>query len=188
VSELVLVRHGETEWSRALKHTGRTDIPLTGAGEEQARLVGRALVGREFGRVLSSPLRRALDTCRLALPGGEPEVRPELAEWDYGDYEGITTAEIRKIVPEWTIWTHGAAGGESVADVRERVDRLVAGLRHEQADVAVFSHGHLLRALTARWLELEPAEGRRFVLDTGTISVLGYERDTPAVRRWNEPV
>jgi probable phosphoglycerate mutase len=188
VSELVLVRHGETEWSRDLKHTGRTDIPLTEAGEEQARLVGRALEGRRFGRVLSSPLRRALDTCRLALPDAEPELRPELAEVDYGDYEGITTAEIRETVPDWTIWTHGAAGGESVADVGGRVDALVAELRQSQQDVAVFSHGHLLRVLTARWLELEPVEGRRFVLDTGTISILGYERETPALRRWNEPV
>jgi probable phosphoglycerate mutase len=188
VSELVLVRHGETEWSRDLKHTGRTDIPLTEAGVEQARLVGRALAGRGFGRVLSSPLRRALDTCRLALPDAEPELRPELAEWDYGDYEGITTAEIRKTVPGWTVWTHGAAEGESVADVRARVDRLVGELRQEQDDVAIFSHGHLLRVLTARWLELEPVEGRRFVLDTGTISVLGYERDTPALRRWNDAV
>lgn len=188
MSEIVLVRHGETEWSRTLKHTGRTDIPLTDEGRAEARLVGDALAGRRFGRVLSSPLRRALDTCRLALPGIEPEIRPELAEWDYGDYEGITTAEIRETVPDWTVWRYGAAGGESVAAVGERVDPLVAELREAQQDVAVFSHGHLLRVLAARWLELPPAEGRRFVLETGTISVLGWERETAALLRWNEPL
>ena len=188
MSEIVLVRHGETEWSRALKHTGRTDIPLTDEGHDEAELVAHALAGRRFSRVLSSPLRRALDTARLALPGVEPELRPELAEWDYGDYEGITTVEIRKSVPDWTVWRYGARGGESVEAVGARVDLLVAELREAKADVAIFSHGHLLRVLTARWLELPPTEGRRFVLDTGTISILGWERETPALLRWNEPL
>ena len=186
MTEIVLVRHGETEWSRALKHTGTTDVPLTDAGRDQARLVGRALAGRRFGRVLASPLQRALETLRLALPGVEPEIRPELAEWDYGEYEGITTAEIRESVPDWTVWRYGAKGGESVEDVARRVDRIVAELREARKDVAIFAHGHVLRVLAARWLHLGPAEGRRFVLDTGTISILGYERETSVLRRWNE--
>ena len=188
MTEIVLVRHGETEWSRSLKHTGRTDVPLTDEGLREARLVGEALAGRHFGRVLSSPLQRALETCRLAWPGVEPELRPELMEWDYGDYEGITTAEIREQVPDWTIWRYGARGGESPEDVGRRADRVVAELRDAQEDVAVFAHGHLLRVLTARWLELEPADGRLFALDTGTLSTLGYERETPVIRHWNQPL
>jgi broad specificity phosphatase PhoE len=118
----------------------------------------------------------------------EPELRPELREWDYGDYEGITTAEIREHVPDWTIWRFGAPGGESPEDVGRRADRIVAELRDEQEDVAVFAHGHLLRVLTARWLDLEPADGRLFALETGTLSTLGYEREAPVIRRWNQPL
>jgi broad specificity phosphatase PhoE len=188
VTEIVLVRHGETEWSRTMKHTGRTDVPLTDDGREQARLVGRALADRRFGRVLSSPLQRALETCRIALPDAEPELREELMEWDYGDYEGITTREIRETVPDWTVWTYGSQGGESVDEVGARVDRVAAELRKEDEDVAVFAHGHVLRVLTARWLGLEPAAGRLFALDTGTLSILGYERETSVIRRWNEPL
>jgi probable phosphoglycerate mutase len=188
VTEIVLVRHGETEWSRTLKHTGRTDVPLTDEGREQAHLVGRALAGRRFGRVLSSPLQRALETCRIALPDAEPELPEELMEWDYGDYEGITTKEIRETVPDWTVWKYGARGGESVEAVGARVDRIVAELGRADEDVAVFAHGHVLRVLTARWLGLEPAAGRLFALDTGTLSILGYERETAVVRRWNEPL
>ena len=188
MTEIVLVRHGETEWSRSLKHTGRTDVPLTDEGLREARLVGEALAGRHFGRVLSSPLQRALETCRLAWPGVEPELRSELMEWDYGDYEGITTAEIREQVPDWTIWRYGARGGESPDDVGRRADRVVAELRDAQEDVAVFAHGHLLRVLTARWLQLEPADGRLFALDTGTHTTLGYERETPVIRHWNQPL
>jgi broad specificity phosphatase PhoE len=186
--EVVLVRHGETEWSRTLKHTGRTDVPLTQEGEEQARVVGRALGGRSFGRLLSSPLRRALDTCRIALPEAEPEIATDLAEWDYGEYEGITTAEIRETVPDWTVWRYGARGGESVADVGARVDRVIAELRGASDDAAIFAHGHVIRVLAARWLGLEPAAGRLFALDTATLSILGYERETPVIRRWNEPL
>jgi broad specificity phosphatase PhoE len=184
--EVVLVRHGETEWSRELKHTGRTDVPLTPEGERQARAVGEALRGREFALVLSSPLRRALDTARLA--GFEPQVRDELAEWDYGDYEGRRTAEIREEVPDWTIWRYGARGGESLADVEARVDRVVEELLRAEGDVLVFGHGHVLRALAARWLELSVADGRLFALDSGTLSTLGFEREQRVVRRWNAPV
>ena len=180
---LWIVRHGETEWSRELRHTGRTDVLLTDVGERQAQAVGEALRGREFALVLSSPLRRALDTARLA--GFEPEVREELAEWDYGDYEGLRTAEIRERVPDWTIWRYGAPGGESVAEAGARADRVVAELRRADGDVLAFGHGHILRVLTARWLELAPSDGRLFALDSATLSTLGYEREQSVIRIWN---
>jgi broad specificity phosphatase PhoE len=184
--EVVLVRHGETEWSAALRHTGRTDVPLTPAGEEQAGAVGEALRGREFALVLSSPLRRALDTARLA--GFEPQVRNELAEWDYGEYEGRKTAEIRETVPDWTIWRFGAPGGESPEEVGARADRALREIVQVEGDVLAFAHGHVLRVLCARWLELEPQHGRLFALDSGTLSTLGFEREQRVIRRWNVPV
>jgi broad specificity phosphatase PhoE len=184
--EVVLVRHGETEWSRDLRHTGRTDVPLTETGERQGRVVGEALRGREFWLVLSSPLRRALDTARLA--GFEPELRDDLAEWDYGDYEGIRTAEIREELPDWTIWRYGARGGESIQEVGARVDRVVEELRRVEGDVLIFAHGHVLRVLAARWLELQPGDGRLFALDSATLSALGYEREQPVIRMWNAPI
>jgi probable phosphoglycerate mutase len=184
--EVVLVRHGETEWSRDLRHTGRTDVPLTETGERQARTVGEALRGREFSLVLSSPLRRALDTARLA--GFDPELRDDLAEWDYGEYEGRRTVEIREEVPDWTIWRYGARGGESVQEIGERVDRVAEELRRVEGDVLVFAHGHVLRVLAARWLGLEPGDGRLFALDSATLSALGYEREQPVIGMWNAPV
>jgi broad specificity phosphatase PhoE len=184
--EVVLVRHGETEWSRDLRHTGRTDVPLTEAGEQQARTVGEALRVREFSLVLSSPLRRALDTARVA--GFEPERCDDLAEWDYGEYEGRRTVEIREEVPDWTIWRYGARGGESVQEIGARVDRVVEELRRVEGDVLVFAHGHVLRVLAARWLGLEPGDGRLFALDSATLSVLGYEREQPVIHMWNAPV
>jgi len=184
--EVVLVRHGETEWSAALRHTGRTDEPLTEIGEKEAREVGSALRGREFALVLSSPLRRALETARLA--GFEPQVRDDLAEWDYGEYEGLTTAQIRETVPDWTIWRYGARGGESGAEVGARVDRMIAEILQVDGDVLVFGHGHLLRVLSARWLELEPPGGRLFALDPATLSTLGFEREQRVIRVWNAPV
>jgi broad specificity phosphatase PhoE len=183
--EVVLVRHGETEWSRDGRHTGRTDVPLTEHGEEQARGVGEALRGRSFALVLSSPLQRALETARLA--GFSPEVREDLAEWDYGAYEGRTTPEIRQEVPDWTIWAYGGPGGERPADVGARADRVIAELRRVDGDALVFGHGHQLRVLTARWLELQPADGRFFALDSATLSTLGYEREQSVIRSWNVP-
>lgn len=179
----MLVRHGETEWSRELKHTGRTDVPLTVEGKRQAQRVGEALQGREFALVLASPLRRALETARLA--GFEPELRDELMEWDYGDYEGLRTAEIREGAPGWTIWRYGAPNGETVEQVGRRVDRVLEEVRAAAGDVLIFAHGHLLRLLAARWLELPPTEGRLFALDAATLSTLGYEREQPVIRRWN---
>ena len=183
--EVVLVRHGETEWSRDGRHTGRSGVPLTERGEEQARAVGEALRGRSFALVLSSPLQRALETARLA--GFSPELREELAEWDYGDYEGRTTPEIRQEVPDWTIWRYGAPGGESPEQVGARADRVVAELRAVDGDALVFAHGHLLRVLTARWLDLPPDDGRLFALDSGTLATLGYEREQSVIHRWNVP-
>jgi broad specificity phosphatase PhoE len=187
VTEVVLVRHGETEWTRTRQHTGKTDIPLDEEGERQARLVGEALRGREFGLVLTSPLRRAAETCRLAGFGDVAQIRDELAEWDYGEYDGRTTADIRAERPDWSLWSDGVPRGESAADVGRRADRVIEELRRVSVDALVFGHGHQLRVLTARWLELEPSEGRLFALSTATISTLGWERETPVIWRWNEP-
>jgi broad specificity phosphatase PhoE len=185
-AEVVLVRHGETEWSRAGKHTGRTDVPLTERGLEQARAVGEALRTRRFVLVLTSPLQRAAETCRLAGFGDMAEQRADLAEWDYGDYEGRTTPEIREERPGWTLWLEGVPGGETAAEVGDRVDRVIAELRSLTGDAAVFAHGHVLRVLAARWLGLEPVDGRMLALDPATISMLGYERETSVLRSWNE--
>jgi broad specificity phosphatase PhoE len=186
--EVVLVRHGETEWSRAGKHTGRTDIPLTERGRQEAEALAVALQGRQFALVLTSPLARAAETCRLAGLGGVAEPREELMEWDYGAYEGRETIDIRKERPGWTLWRNGVPEGETIAQVQARVDRVIAELRPVAGDAAVFAHGHLLRVLAARWLGLEPAAGRLFALDPATISILGYERETPVVRMWNRMV
>jgi broad specificity phosphatase PhoE len=186
--EIVLARHGETEWSRDRRHTGRTDIPLTENGRRQAGVLRGALAGRDFARVLSSPLSRALDTCREAGLGDQAELTDDLYEWDYGEYEGITTAEIREGRPGWNLWRDGCPGGETAADVGRRVDRVLDSLDGLEGDAAVFAHGHVLRVLTARWLGLGPENGALFKLDTGTLSVLGYERETRAITRWNAPV
>ncbi|MGH2741061.1 MAG: histidine phosphatase family protein [Thermoleophilaceae bacterium] len=186
--EIVLARHGETEWSRDLRHTGRTDIPLTENGRRQAAILRDALAGRRFERVLSSPLARALETCRLAGLGEQAELSDDLFEWDYGDYEGITTAQIREERPSWNLWRDGCPGGESAADVGRRADRVIAALEDTEGDAAVFAHGHVLRVLAARWLGLGPEAGALLKLDTGTLSALGYERETRVVSRWNAPV
>lgn len=186
VPEIVLVRHGETEWSRDGRHTGGTDLPLTAGGAQQADLLGRRLGSRTFARVLTSPLQRAVETCRRAGLDAAAEVRPELAEWDYGAYEGRRTVDIRAERPEWSLWRDGAPGGETADDVAARVDPVVVELRSASGDVAVFAHGHVLRVLTARWLGLAPREGRLFALATATLSVLGYERETAVIVRWNQ--
>jgi probable phosphoglycerate mutase len=185
VPEIVLIRHGETEWSRDGRHTGRTDVPLTDAGRRQAELVGEWLAGRTFARVLTSPLGRALETCRLAGLGDRAEPREELLEWDYGEYEGVTTAQIRERRPDWYLWRDGCPGGESAVEVGRRVDGLVAELREADGDEAVFAHGHVLRVLTARWLGLDPENGALLALATATLSVLGWERETAVIRVWN---
>ncbi|HVL53103.1 MAG TPA: histidine phosphatase family protein [Vitreimonas sp.] len=181
-----LVRHGETEWSLSGQHTGRTDVALTDAGETQARVLGSRLAGHAFALALSSPMRRALDTARLAGFGDRTVVDPDLCEWNYGEYEGITTAQIRETVPGWTVWTHPIPGGESRDEVENRVDRAVERIRAADGDVAVFAHGHILRVLAARWIGLRAADGRRLSLRTATVSVLGWERETPVIDRWNE--
>ena len=186
--EIVLARHGETEWSRDLRHTGRTDIPLTDKGRSQAELLRDSLAGRPFERVLSSPLDRAVETCRLAGVGERAELTDDLLEWDYGEYEGITTAQIREGRPGWYLWRDGCPGGETAADVGRRVDRVIAELEGLEGDAAVFAHGHVLRVLAARWLRLGPESGALLKLDTGTLSALGWERETRVVTRWNAPV
>jgi probable phosphoglycerate mutase len=183
-TELWLVRHGETEWSRDGKHTSTTDLDLTENGVEVARALRDKLSECSFDLVLSSPRRRALRTAELA-GFDEVEVDEDLVEWDYGDYEGVTTPEIRETVPGWTVWTHETPGGETAQQVTERLDRVVSRVRRAGERVLVFGHGHSLRALAARWIEQPVAEGRFFKLDTATVSALGYERDFPVVLRWN---
>jgi probable phosphoglycerate mutase len=189
-----LARHGETEWSRALRHTGRTDLPLTEEGEREARLLREPLAAVTFDRILCSPLARARETCELAGLGGREELRDDLLEWDYGDYEGRTSVEIHERRPTWSLWTDGCPNGESPAEVGARADRIVAELLTmtaagaSAATVAVFAHGHLLRVLTARWLDLTPADGRHFGLGTATLSRLGWEHDYRVIQRWNAPV
>lgn len=184
--ELVLVRHGETEWSRTGRHTGRTDVPLTSTGRAEAEAVGAQLAGRHFVRVLTSPASRAVETSRLAGFGDEAEARPELAEWDYGDYEGRTTPEIRAERPGWWLWRDGVPGGETVDEVGARADRVLADLASVAGAVLVFGHGHALRVLTARWLDLAPPDGRLFALDPATVSELGHEHEQRVIRHWNE--
>lgn len=184
MGDLWLVRHGPTEWSRAGRHTSVTDLPLLAESEDDARGLAPRLAGVEPALVLTSPRRRARDTAALAgFP--DAEVDPDLAEWHYGDYEGLTTAQIRETVPGWTVWTHPCPGGETPAQVTARLDRVVAEARERDGVVLAFAHGHSLRALAARWLGLPVSEGRLLRLDTATISVLGHERETPVVLRWN---
>ena len=183
MGDLWLVRHGETEWSRDHRHTSVTDLDLTESGVAVAGQLRDRFAECSFDLVLSSPRVRARRTAELA--GFEPEVDEDLAEWAYGDYEGITTAEIRETVPGWTVWTHPVPGGETAEQVAARLDRVVARVRAMEGDALVFGHGHALRALTARWLGLPVADGRLFRLDTATVGLLGYERETPVVLRWN---
>ena len=181
-----LVRHGETEWARLGRHTGRTDVPLTERGRDQARALGRRLEGHRFGLALTSPLSRAAETAELAGVGASAIPDPDLMEWDYGANEGRTTAEIRGEYPDWTIWTGPWPGGETVEQVGKRADRVIARLEGaDGGDVLVFAHGHLLRVLAARWIGLGPASGGRFELATATVSILGWERETRTIELWN---
>jgi probable phosphoglycerate mutase len=186
--ELSLARHGETAWALTGQHTGRTDIPLTARGERNARSLAQRLTGAVFARVLTSPLSRAMRTCELAGFGGQAEVDSDLQEWDYGQYEGQRTADIRQARPGWDLFRDGCPDGESVEAVSARADRVLARLRAVDGDVLVFSHGHFLRVLAARWLGLPAETARHFVLSTAALSILGYEhtRDEPALRLWND--
>jgi len=184
---VVLVRHGETEWSRDGRHTGRTDIPLTTQGRQQAEALRAPLHAWQFALVLSSPLQRALETCRLAGYGTDAQVRPELMEWDYGRYEGRTSRQILAENPGWSLWRDGGPDGETPADVGRRVDRVIREVRQTAGDVLIFAHGHVLRVLTARWLDEPPEGGRHYALQTATLSVLSYEHQDPVISRWNLP-
>jgi probable phosphoglycerate mutase len=183
-AEVWLVRHGETEWSKAGRHTSSTDLPLTAEGERVARNLRDRLADTAFDLVLTSPMQRARVTADL-VGFGDAEVDPDLVEWGYGEYEGRTSAEIRENVPDWTIWTHQAPGGETPAQVTGRLDRVVDRLREVPDRALVFGHGHALRALTARWLRLPVTDGRLFRLDTATLSRVGYERENPVILAWN---
>jgi probable phosphoglycerate mutase len=187
-TQVWLVRHGETEWSKAGRHTSTTDLPLTAEGERVARTLRDRLSRTTFDLVLTSPMRRARVTAELVgfpVGFGGAEVDDDLVEWGYGEYEGRTSAEIREAVPGWTIWTHEAPDGETPAQVTERLDRVVGRLREVPERALVFGHGHALRALTARWLGLPVTDGRLFRLDTATLSRLGYERENPVILAWN---
>ena len=183
-----LVRHGETEWARTGRHTGRTDIPLTATGRQQALDLAPRLAGHAFAAIVSSPLSRALDTARLAGFADRVLIDPDLLEWDYGDDEGRTTPEIRADRPNWTIWSQGPVGGELLDAVAARVDRVIERARVIDGITLCFAHGHLLRILGARWIGLPATGGGSLALDTATISILGWDRDVPAIRRWNDGI
>ena len=183
-----LMRHGETEWSLNRKHTGSTDIPLTENGRSSARKLEPILVRQKFDLVLVSPMQRARETCALAGLGSIASVDESLREWNYGDYEGLTTRQIRASTPTWQIFDDGCPGGETPADVGERVDRVIARARGVDGNIALFAHGHVLRVLAARWIGLPVAAGASFILDTATLSVLGYYDGISAIERWNESV
>jgi broad specificity phosphatase PhoE len=185
-TRLWLVRHGETEWSKSGQHTGRTDIPLTAIGERQAQALGRYLAGRQFALVLTSPLGRARETCRLAGLAAAAQVTEDLLEWNYGIYEGRTTAAVRAEQPGWSIWTTSIPQGETVEQVGERTRRVIARAEAAAGDVALFAHAHVLRILTTCWLGLPPIHGRNLALGTASLSVLGYERENRVIEIWNQ--
>lgn len=187
-NRLVAVRHGSTAWSLERRHTGRTDIPLEPEGETQAIEVGRRLVGHDFALVLTSPLQRARVTCELAGFGESAQICDDLAEWDYGDMEGLTTAEIRLARPGWDLWRDGVDGGESLQDVSLRAERVIQSVRAQLGDVLVFADAHFLRVLAARWVGLDPDAGRMLSLAPATLSVLDWEHETPVISRWNDEV
>ncbi len=183
--ELWLIRHGQTEWSLSGAHTGRTDIPLTEEGRRQALGVRELLHGRAFALVLSSPLQRALDTCKLAGYGDGAQADPNLMEWNYGDYEGRTTGQILQERPGWSLWRDGVPNGETIEQAAARAQAVIGRAVAAGGDVALFAHGHILRILTTCWLGLPPVDARLFALGTATVSTLGYERETRVISRWN---
>lgn len=181
--EIWLIRHGETEWTLSGAHTSRTDLPLTPTGEQKAAALKPVLQGKRFALALSSPMQRAIRTAKLA--GFDPEIDHNLHEWDYGEYEGRTTQDIQRDAPGWNIWTTTPPGGESAAQVEARAKRVIARVQSAGGDAVLFGHGHMFRVLAATWLEMEPQRGRSFALSTGSVSVLGYERDTRVLQVWN---
>jgi broad specificity phosphatase PhoE len=185
-AKLVVVRHGATSWSEEGRHTGRTDVPLNARGTAQARRLAAVLSAQHFALVLTSPLSRAVETCALAGFGDRAESDPDLAEWDYGEDEGRTTAEIRAERPGWTLWNDGVHGGESAGEVGRRADRVIERARRAGGDTLCFAHGHIGRVLAARWVGLPAVGGRVLAFDAGSLGVLGWERETPVIERWNE--
>ena len=185
LGRIVLVRHGETEWSASGQHTSRTDLPLLPEGRERAAVLRSELSSWRFSAVVCSPLRRARETCELAGFGGVAAVWDELHEWNYGEYEGLTTPEIRSARPDWWLWSDGCPCGESPGEVSARADRVLGRLAPTNRDVAIFAHGHILRVLAARWVEMEIVLGARLLLNAGAVSVLGSDRGTRAIERWN---
>jgi broad specificity phosphatase PhoE len=184
--KIFLVRHGETEWTNSGQHTGITDIPLTKNGESQAEQLGKRLRGHSFAAVFCSPLKRSQSTCEIAGLFKTAKIDPDLIEWNYGKFEGLTSEEIRKASPHWNIFLNGAPGGESVADVGARANKVLAKINSIHGDVALFSHGHFLRALAARWLGLPAQDGRLLDLSPGSLSILGFEREERVLLLWNE--
>jgi broad specificity phosphatase PhoE len=188
IQQVYLIRHGETEWSLSGQHTGTTDIPLTENGRRIARLLKPVLTKETFALVLTSPLQRARETCELAGLGGSAEIDRDLMEWNYGEYEGLTSQQIHAKRPGWMVFTDGCPGGESPEQVGARVDRVIAKIRAVEGHVTLFAHGHVLRAFAARWLGLRAMDGCHFLLDTATLNIMSYYRGTPAVQRWNAPL
>lgn len=186
--QVYAIRHGETEWSLSGQHTGVTDIPLTENGKHLAKLLHPVLAKEAFALVLTSPLQRAKETCKLSGLGDQAEVDANLMEWNYGDYEGLTSDQIRRKIPGWLIFTHGAPGGETPEQVGERADHVIKRARAANGNVALFAHGHILRVLVARWMNLPATAGRNFLLDTGTLNILSYYEGIPAVKTWNAPL
>jgi probable phosphoglycerate mutase len=186
--EVFLIRHGETEWSISGQHTGVTDLPLTAAGCRAARRLRSVLAGVKFDVVLASPLQRARSTGELAGFADRLQIEPDLVEWNYGDYEGLTPAQIHRKSPRWMIFMDGCPGGESPEQVGARVDRVIAKIRETKGRVCLFGHGHVFRVFAARWIGLPPSHGCHFLLDTSTLNVLAYYRGIPALRSWNAPI
>jgi broad specificity phosphatase PhoE len=186
--QVYLIRHGETEWSLTGQHTGITDIPLTENGRRLAMRLKPILAKQKFVMVLTSPLKRARDTCEVSGLGAAAHIDNDLVEWNYGEYEGLTSHEIRKRTPGWLLFDHGCPGGETPEQVGDRADRIIVRARGQHGNVALFAHGHLLRVVAARWLGFAAGAGRHFLLDTGTLNILSYYQGIPAIKEWNRAI